>query len=155
MQLVTLLVQDLSCQAFIFTQNSEQKMFCADVTMIQTDGLLGGVAENAFALVGQGEVNRRRHPFPDCEAFLDFAADVLNRSVKLETTQKTLVFSKQTQQQMLCLYSHASELTGLVSREKDYSPRSFRVPFKHLVSRGQCTTATTYRSIRQPRGPFG
>src|SRR5580704_11652240 len=57
------LVQDLSREAFLFTQQPQQQMLRSDMLMAQPFRFLGAVSQNALALMAQGKIDGSRYFF--------------------------------------------------------------------------------------------
>ena len=107
-------------------------MLGADVFVGKPLGLLGRVSQHPFALVAQGQIDRRRNFFTDRRARFDLLADRFHRRVgSQEAVGKSLVLSDEPQQQVFGFNVGTAELAGFVAREENYSARLLRVAFEH------------------------
>ena len=107
-------------------------MFGADVPVREALGLLGGIREYALALVASAEVNRSRNLLADRGVSLDLLANRFDRGMGTqETISQGLVFTQESEQEMLGLYIRRPELAGFVACEKDDAPGFLRIAFKH------------------------
>ena len=61
--------------------------------------------------------------------------------------RKTFAFANQAQQQMLGLDRCATQLRGLIACKKEDTPRTFCVPFKHLVVRLEATPTSALSAL--------
>src|SRR5947208_13926466 len=75
-------------------------MFGADVAMIETLSLFGGVCKNALTFVRKRQVDRCRNFLTNRRSTFDFLANALNRRmISQETVGQILILADQTQQQ--------------------------------------------------------
>src|SRR5271166_6029387 len=94
--------------------------------------LFRGIGEYALALVAQRQIDRGRNLLPNRGVAFDLLADRFDRGMRAqETVGQGLVFTKQTEKQVLGLYVRRPELAGFVAREKDDAPGFLRIAFKH------------------------
>src|SRR5271165_2539155 len=107
-------------------------MFRADVAMRQALSFLGGISEDALALVAERKIDRGRDFFADGGVSLDLLADGLDRGVgPQETIRQGFVFAQESEKQMLSLDVRRPELAGFIACEKDYAPGFLRIAFEH------------------------
>src|SRR5512146_988022 len=98
--------------------------------------LLGGIRQDALALIAQWEIDRSRNFLANGGMTFNLLPNRFDRRMlPEEPVGKSLIFAQQAQQQVFRLYIRRAELAGLVSREEDHASGLFRVPFKHLYLR--------------------
>src|SRR5215813_860439 len=109
------------------------------MAMIQPFCLFSGIRKNPPTLQRKWQIYRRRNSFMDGDSCFNLLSNAVDRRMILEKTiDQVLVFANQPQQQVLGFDRHTTELARLVTSEKDYSPRSFCVAFKHMCSFVRC-----------------
>ena len=125
-------MQNLGGEALLFAQQSQQQVLGADMLVIEPLGFLGAIGQHAFAFVAQREIHGGRNLLSNGGVPFDLLAYGIHRRMgPQEAVGQRLILAKQTQEQMLGFDIRASELAGLIPREKDYSASFLRVPFKH------------------------
>ena len=131
-------------------------MFRADVAVRQALSFLGGIGEDALALVAERKIDRSRDFFAAGGVSLDLLAYGLDRGVgPQETIRQGFVFAQESEKQMLSLDVWRPELTGFIACEKDYAPGFLRIAFEHsalpfdLPGREELA-CPTYRTLAQP-----
>src|SRR4029453_1005768 len=90
-------------------------------------------------LAAERNLDRRRHLLAEDGAAFDFLADTFERQMRSreDPAGEALAFANQSEQQVFRLDRRAAELGGFIAGEKEHTPRSFRVAFKHpTVRRG-------------------
>ncbi len=127
------LMQDFRGNTFLFPQNAQKEVLCADMTMIQSLRFLVGIGEDALALVRKGQVDRGRDLLANGRARFNFFANAFDRGrIAKEPISQILILTDESQQQMFGFDRCAAELTGLVPSEEDNPTSSFRISFKHI-----------------------
>src|SRR5579862_2704187 len=107
-------------------------MFGSNVAVRKALGFFGGIREYALAFVAQRKVDRGRNLLADRGVSLDLLANRFNRGVRpQETIGQGLVFTQESEKQMLRLDIRRPELAGFVACEKDDAPGFLRIAFKH------------------------
>src|SRR5258708_7769853 len=126
-------MQDVSGEALLFTQQSQQKMLGSNVLVRKALSLLGSVSQNPITLVAQREIDRGRALLPDRGLSLSLLAAELDRAMRAqEPVDDSCVFAQKSQQQVLRLYVRRTELTGLVTRKENDASCLLRVAFEHI-----------------------
>src|SRR5262245_19211044 len=114
-------------------------MLGSDMSMIQALCLFSGIRKNPPTLQRKRQVYGGRDLFTDGHSCFDFLTNALSGGRTFqETIGQVLVFSQQSEKQVLGFDRHAAELAGLITSEEDHSPRSFCVAFKHMRSFVRC-----------------
>src|SRR6185312_9652042 len=107
-------------------------MVGANMLVCQALGLLGGVVQNALALMAERQVHRRRSLLARHRAALYFLMDRFQRRVGAEkTVGQGLVFAQQPEQQVFALDVRTAALAGFIAREEDDPAGLFGVALKH------------------------
>ena len=87
-------MQDLSGEALLFAQESEQQMFRPDVFVRKPFRFFGGLGQHALTFIAEGKINRGRNFFADGGVSLDLFADRFHRRVRAqETVRQGFIFS--------------------------------------------------------------
>src|SRR5215469_15082937 len=90
--------------------------------------LLRRIRKNPFAFIAERQVDRSRNLLPNGGVSLDLLADRFDRSVGTEeAVGQGLVFTQESQQEMLGFDIGRPELAGLVACEKDDAPGFLRI----------------------------
>ena len=85
-QLQAALLQNLGGEALFFAQQAEEQMLGSDVFVSETLCFFGGVGQDAFALVGEGQVDAGRNFFTNGGVGFDLFANRFDRSVRAQET---------------------------------------------------------------------
>src|SRR6516225_7259810 len=127
----TVLPKQAAGIAWLFHQ-PKQKMSRPNVGVSKLVRLLGGQCQNSFAFVAERQIDGSR----DLLLLLGGLYPLANRfEGKLRAEfSKAMIFAEQTQHQVLGVDDGASELAGLVAREKDGTSRFFGVSLKHAAT---------------------
>jgi hypothetical protein len=104
-----------------------------DVVVKQPISFFGSKLENALGFSAEGDFDGGRDLFAKNRPALNFLANAFQGKVRAgkDPARKPLPLADQSKQQMLGLDRDAAELTGLIPREEQNAPRSFRVTFEH------------------------
>src|ERR1700733_5277656 len=126
-------------------------MFAGNMAMMQAVRLVLGVDEHTFRRVAQRQIHTCRELFTRGSEFFNPFARGFNGSCR-QGSCKSRVFAKNPEQKMLGLNQQRAELACLIPREKDNSPRLFRIPPKHHVTPLPLLSAhsTSNTNIRVP-----
>ena len=68
-------MKDFGREAFFFAQQAQEEMFRTNVLVAEALSLFRAIRQHAFALVAQGEIDRRRHLFAYCRMSFDLFSD--------------------------------------------------------------------------------
>src|SRR5260370_19060669 len=125
-------MQNLSRKALLFPQQSQQKMFGANVAVRQALGLFRGISQNPLAFVAERKINRSRDLLSNRGVTFNLLTDGFNRSVRTkESIRQGFIFAQEPQQQMLSLDVRRPELACFVARKEDDAPGFLVITFKH------------------------
>lgn len=94
-------------------------MFAADMAVVQTFGLVGGVGEHAFCLVAQGQVNPGRSSFSWLYARGYIPARGFVIHFQQNVAHEFLILAKQSEEEVFGLDQRRAALAGLVAGEED------------------------------------
>ena len=117
----------------LFAQDAEQQVLGADVVVQQPVGFFGRELQDALGFRAERNLDRGRDLLAEHRAPFDFLADAFEGQVRAgeDPARQPLALANQPQQEVLGFDRDAAELTGLVAREEEHAPRSFRVAFEH------------------------
>ena len=123
----------------LLAQDPEQQVFGADVVVEQAVGLFGRKLQHALRFGAEGELDRGRDLLAEHRPAFDFLADIFERQMGAgkNPAGQAFALANQPKKQVLGLNGDASELTGLVTSEEEYSSGSFGVPFEHPAYLGE------------------
>ena len=119
-----------------FAQDAEQQVLGSDVVVKQPIRFFGSKLQDSLGFSAEGDFDGGRDLLAEDGASLNLLANTFQGQMRAgeDPARKSLAFANQAQQEMLGLDRNAAELTGLVAREEEDPPRSFRVTFEHPVT---------------------
>src|SRR5260370_42447682 len=93
-------MQNLSRKALLFPQQSQQKMFGANVAVRQAPGLFRGISQNPLAFVAERKINRRRDLLSNRGVTFNLLTDGFNRNGRTkESIRQGFIFAPEPPQQ--------------------------------------------------------
>src|SRR5579864_8563778 len=107
-------------------------MLCANILIAGALSFLGGIVQDALALLAQGYFDGRGYALADGDSGFDLVADRFDGVMaSQEVIGQCLVFTHQTEQQMFGFDVRASVLTGLIACEENYASGFLGESLKH------------------------